>query len=84
LPQTGHASAFKVISAPQHAQKAATSFSLHSCHVSFDECGKFKDSDGAAGAKAATLAVRFVEGLATLSLSAHQEKGKLVPEDCIL
>jgi hypothetical protein len=25
LPQIGHASAFKVISAPQHAQKAATS-----------------------------------------------------------
>jgi hypothetical protein len=30
VPQTGHDSAFKVISAPQHAQKAATSFSLRS------------------------------------------------------
>jgi hypothetical protein len=33
VPHTGHASAFNLISAPQHAQKAAISFALHNCFV---------------------------------------------------
>jgi hypothetical protein len=43
-PQTGHASAFKVISAPQHVQKAATSFSLHGLYRCLDERTNCKDS----------------------------------------
>jgi hypothetical protein len=35
-PHTGHASAFRVISAPQHAQKAATSFRTHLINASVE------------------------------------------------
>jgi len=44
VPDTGHASAFKVISAPQHDQKAATSFHLHNCYDCLDERRKCDDS----------------------------------------
>jgi hypothetical protein len=44
VPHTGHVSAFKVISAPQHAQKAATLSNLHNCYSPLDERRKCKDS----------------------------------------
>jgi hypothetical protein len=44
LPHTRHASAFKVISAPQHEQKAATLFNLHNRCNCLDERRKCKDS----------------------------------------
>jgi hypothetical protein len=43
-PHTGQVSAFKVISVPQHAQKAATLFNLHNSCNSLDECRKCKDA----------------------------------------
>jgi hypothetical protein len=44
LPQIGHALAFKVISAPQHPQKAATSSTSTKCYAVFDALKKGKDS----------------------------------------
>jgi hypothetical protein len=44
VPYTGHASAFKAISAPQHEQKAATSLHLHNCYDCLDERRKCNDS----------------------------------------
>jgi hypothetical protein len=44
VPHTGHVPPFKVISAPQHVQKAATLFNLHGHYDSLDEPQKYKDS----------------------------------------
>jgi hypothetical protein len=46
VPHTGHASAFNLISAPQHAQKAAISFALHQLFCLLDERGNGEDSGG--------------------------------------
>jgi hypothetical protein len=45
VPQTAHASAFKPISAPQHEQKAAMSFTPHHWSFLFDERKNREDSN---------------------------------------
>jgi len=46
VPQTGHASAFNVISAPQHEQKAAMFLTLQNCYGLWMKAGRAKIQDG--------------------------------------
>jgi hypothetical protein len=47
VPQTGHASAFKVISAPQHEQKAAIFLTLQNSYGLWMNAGTAKIQEGA-------------------------------------